>query len=32
MTREEERRLIQKVRKNDISAFEQIVREHEKLL
>ena len=32
MTKEEERRLLQKVRKNDISAFEQIVREHEKLL
>lgn len=32
MTREEERRLIQKARGNDMNAFEQIVREHEKLL
>ena len=32
MTKEEERRLILKVRKNDVNAFEQIVREHEKLL
>ena len=32
MTKEEERRLILRVRKNDVNAFEQIVREHEKLL